>query len=90
MALTTHGHHIPGTVVAEDEFLSRERARCGGPGICTVCSMETAKQFHNIVEKSVTDGVLSILVSCGLEREKALDVIVKIHDAGILFRKMDL
>jgi len=39
MALTSHGHHIPGTS-SDDESYKRVRARCGGPGLCPQCSKE--------------------------------------------------
>lgn len=34
---TSHGHQIPGTPV---EGPPRDKARCGGPGLCTTCSSE--------------------------------------------------
>ena len=40
---TTHGHHIPGTIQDEPRFRqAAARARCGGPGVCPVCSKEAA------------------------------------------------
>jgi len=45
---TSHGHHINGTV--KDSGLHRPPvARCGGPGLCSVCSREaTLKTQGNI------------------------------------------
>lgn len=34
---TSHGHHIPGTTMTAH---IGERARCGGVGLCRVCSTE--------------------------------------------------
>lgn len=44
MSYTTHGHHIKGTGV---EGYSGEVARCGGPGVCTKCSLEATENFTN-------------------------------------------
>lgn len=39
MVYTTHGHHIPGTVKGGDHPYGV--ARCGGVGVCKVCTDET-------------------------------------------------
>lgn len=41
MAYTQHGHHIPNTAELELAF-QPQRARCGGIGLCRVCSAEAA------------------------------------------------
>lgn len=38
MTFTSHGHHIPGTILAVRPRPSV--SRCGGPGLCQVCSAE--------------------------------------------------
>lgn len=38
---TRHGHHIPGTVLTDKRPV--QVARCGGPKICTDCSIDAAK-----------------------------------------------
>lgn len=43
MAWTTHGQHIPGTVLGTDRPTSR--ARCGGPKVCAACSREAAQEL---------------------------------------------
>ena len=40
MTLTSHGHHIPGS--PEEVGDSPPKARCGGPGLCGVCSSQTS------------------------------------------------
>ncbi len=37
---TSHGHHIDGTV---NDGLPKSVARCGGPVLCSVCSVEAVK-----------------------------------------------
>lgn len=39
MAYTFHGHHIEGT---STENPPDSRARCGGPGLCAVCSRQAS------------------------------------------------
>ena len=36
---TSHGHHIRGTIKDEDP---KSVARCGGPGLCSKCSVEAS------------------------------------------------
>ena len=52
MAYTSHGHHISGTI--KDDSIPAQVARCGGPGLCSVCSRETvvaqAKQRIDLEE----------------------------------------
>lgn len=43
MAHTTHGHHIPNTIVDKAPV---QVARCGGPQLCPSCKME-AEMFWN-------------------------------------------
>lgn len=40
---TSHGHHIPGTVLDDTDDNQRNVARCGGPGLCAECSQEAVK-----------------------------------------------
>lgn len=43
MTLTGHGHHIPGTPEDDPLIVSLTmRARCGGPGLCDICSKDAA------------------------------------------------
>ncbi len=39
MTLTSHGHHIPGSPAETGD--SPPKARCGGPGLCGVCTSQT-------------------------------------------------
>lgn len=48
MTFTTHGHHIEGTPLAP--YTPENRARCGGPGPCALCSREAGNSrpaFYN-------------------------------------------
>ena len=40
MAYTSHGHHIPDTDPSEGK--TGVIARCGGPGLCSTCSIEAS------------------------------------------------
>ncbi len=54
MAYTTHGHHIPGTILEDPP---ESVYRCGGPGLCDVCSKQVAKHINKETEaetKTVT------------------------------------
>jgi len=42
MAVTTHGHHIPGTPLDEGESALMGKARCGGTTRCPQCSSEAS------------------------------------------------
>ena len=42
MTYTSHGHHIPDSPTS-DETEAVRVARCGGPGLCSICSIEMAK-----------------------------------------------
>lgn len=60
MTRTSHGHHIPDSPT-NDEDTSFRVARCGGPGLCALCSLETGKyaeaQFlQAAVEKALMSG----------------------------------
>ncbi len=46
MAYTRHGHHIYGSVLEKEKPLSV--ARCGGPGLCLVCSKDEALYFGEV------------------------------------------
>ncbi len=50
MPYTSHGHHIPGTILAVRP--GGPVARCGGPGLCDKCSAE-AYQTLKLVEKTL-------------------------------------
>lgn len=39
MTLTSHGHHIPGSPVEQGD--APPKARCGGPGLCGVCTSQS-------------------------------------------------
>lgn len=43
MTYTSHGHHIPGTIMAERPT---SVARCGGPALCKQCGREAGLILH--------------------------------------------
>lgn len=51
MAYTTHGHHIPGTFV-DAQKPAQPVARCGGPGMCQPCSLQTLRVTHYGLKES--------------------------------------
>ena len=64
MAVTTHGHQIPGTPVEGGQPTSR--VRCGGSGLCQKCRQEslTHPDFHVLFAKSegpATENLISLL-----------------------------
>lgn len=46
MSYTTHGHHIQGTPTAGAK--PERVARCGGPGLCRMCSLESSAAQRQI------------------------------------------
>jgi len=46
---TSHGHHIEGS--AFTEIGQTNKARCGGPGLCRLCSQEAASHKTSMVVK---------------------------------------
>jgi hypothetical protein len=50
MTWTRHGHHIPGTIMAEPRPASV--ARCGSIGLCDGCSKDAARVMNTIHAKS--------------------------------------
>jgi hypothetical protein len=56
MAYTTHGHQIPGTPVEEN--VPPSVYRCGGPGLCDICSKQVSKFLQEKIENdNVTSAV---------------------------------
>lgn len=55
MTYTSHGHHIPDS--PEETEPSLRKARCGGPGLCAVCSTETAKWAEDNLLQNALDAV---------------------------------
>jgi hypothetical protein len=49
MTYTSHGHHIPDSIDVESP--PEKKARCGGPGLCSVCSFEALQFSKNHVTK---------------------------------------
>lgn len=50
MAYTSHGHYIPGTDL--DEGKTDVKTRCGGPSICSKCSLEVSELAMQNAEKA--------------------------------------
>lgn len=55
MPYTSHGHHIPGTIIAVRP--SGAVARCGGPQLCNQCAAE-AYQTLSMIETTVDTPVV--------------------------------
>ena len=91
MAYTTHGHHIPGTILEGPE--PSLRARCGGPGLCKVCSEQAASYSKlNTVDETyhdenTLDKVWAGLSDAGIPPQQRLDAISAMQNNGILFRE---
>lgn len=45
MTYTSHGHHIEGTSTENPPGL---RARCGGPGLCDICSRQSIQERERV------------------------------------------
>lgn len=103
MAYTSHGHHIPGTVMNGERPL--QVARCGGPPLCTDCAKETAnyisahqKEMWETLKMTNDKGnethdektllkVLNSLLDAGVKYEQAINAIRIMQNNGILFRE---
>lgn len=53
MALTRHGHHIPGS--GEDLNPPTQVANCGKPGLCIICNQDCAAYREPQIEEVSTD-----------------------------------
>lgn len=59
MTYTSHGHHIQDSPTSDEEEVPRI-ARCGGPGLCSSCSVESAKWAENhILQESIDRAEMS-------------------------------
>ena len=91
MAFTTHGHHIPGTT--DEGPWPSLRARCGGPGLCEVCSKQAApySKLNTVDEtyhdENTLDKVWAGLSDAGIPPQQRLDAISAMQNYGILFRE---
>lgn len=90
MAATTHGYHIPNTIVEERES-GLMKARCGGIGFCKVCMKEAAAAptiEHLVYDDSTLLKVYRALMEkANLTYEQACDAVSSMQNAGILFRE---
>jgi hypothetical protein len=89
MAYTSHGHHIPGTTI-DDEIEKLVKARCGGPGLCVICSREVAKRettSREYVTEKTLFKVIDALTKAGLDLPQVERAIGEMQNAGILFRE---
>jgi len=50
MALTSHGHHIPGT--SRSDFKPKDVTLCGGPEECPRCKSEVESSVAFITRKT--------------------------------------
>lgn len=70
MAYTSHGHHIPGT---DTENPPSNRARCGGPQLCSACGREAFVFSLSNNEKKVLGIKMDNKKSLPLERSFDLE-----------------
>ena len=84
MAYTSHGHQIPGTPV-EDNGALRERARCGGPGFCDVCSNEIAAYIGKIepLDDKTLSRVIMAMIRAGVDAIQMTVAITEMQKAGV-------
>jgi hypothetical protein len=60
MTYTSHGHHIQGTV--KDENLRPKMvARCGGPGLCDICSRQAIQETERLRTEERLDNPLNLI-----------------------------
>ncbi len=92
---TKHGHHIPGTTVVESEEVFPV-ARCGGPGLCNECSVESVTSLPNVdistpvIGETHTDATLDKVYAAltkAVGKTQASVCINEMQNAGILFRE---
>jgi hypothetical protein len=90
MALTRHGHQIPGSPV-EIIIPAPRIYRCGGPRRCEVCKKEAIQWSEEnnmeLIGKDTLRKVYLALGKAGLSHEKAQEAVTYMLNAGILFRE---
>lgn len=91
---TRHGHQIPNTKVEGER--PQHVARCGGPRLCSQCSIEALKAILDPKPASEDDvtftentlyKVYDALRGSGLSEDQSRDAISNMQNAGILFRE---
>lgn len=88
MTYTNHGHHIPGS--PEDSLpFGMKTARCGGPGLCALCSKEstewTIKDLHDqaeMKEKAEIEAQHILALHASIFQPKNKDVIAIQFNGG--------
>lgn len=66
MVYTSHGHHIPDS--PEEKIAPKRLARCGGPGLCSLCSSESGIW----AEKNLLDSVIDKIKMSGEKGHKSI------------------
>lgn len=85
---TSHGHHIPGTVLDDNP---PPIARCGGPGLCDACSKEAAAQGMALPQQLESSDEVALrkvhmaLFEAGLTVRQVGAVIIEFENAGLIF-----
>lgn len=89
MTYTSHGHYIPGTQVSA--LPPRQVARCGGPGMCVVCSREAAGEKVAEVDHGpdTLQKVTRALTIGGFAPDVVEDIIRILHNENIVFREVE-
>lgn len=94
MAYTTHGHHISGSPKGNEP---EKKELCGGPVFCHQCSTESIAWRDNFAKNFSTpqlthtdetmQKVYKALREVGLNDDHINDAVMKMQNAGILFRE---
>lgn len=88
MAWTSHGHHVPGTVLGE--LTPTSRHRCGGPLRCSLCKAEVTRiigeptDYQSKAKRLLVEYVDSQLEASGESSEKYAYEVYVIWFAKVL------
>lgn len=90
MTYTSHGHHIPGTIL--DSQRPTLVARCGGVTFCTECAKECGthegpSEFKLKPEELLVK-IYVLLRQAGLSDIQTSETIILMVEAGILHREV--
>lgn len=84
MAYTSHGHVIPGLIHIPGARFDGQVKRCGGPGMCSVCSIEAIQAQKDVQLFAINQDAESLFVS--LRRTISKDFKSDFHKEQALLR----
>lgn len=85
MAYTTHGHYVPGTNL--DDRQPESVARCGGPAICTKCSVEAMGMIRQAFDEETELGKSGSMELEYFDENTLLKVYAALGNAGLNYRQ---